>query len=171
MWARRVIPAEIRQHLDPFALFEWFYIEPVQGFGTHPHRGFELVSYMLEGGMDQGDLLGHLRVARPGDAMRITTGSGLHHSEFPAGDESCSGLQLWVNLPCEAKDVGPSYEDSDAEDLPTRETDGVTVTTVVGDDDLTEADCVIVDAEDGETLSVTAESDLRFVALTRVPHR
>lgn len=133
MRARRVFPTEARRHLDPFVLCERFYIEPHQGFDTHPHRGFEIVSYMLEGGMAHDDSMGHSSVAREGDAMRVTTGSGMEHSELPDDDAPCSGLQLWINLPRERKTVDPGYEDADSEELPTEDVGGATVTTVVGE--------------------------------------
>ncbi|GAA0286461.1 pirin family protein [Halobacterium noricense] len=121
------------EHLDPFVLFERFYIDPDQGFPMHPHRGFEIVSYMVDGGMDHEDSLGVSNVAEEGDAMRITTGSGIRHSEFPAGGRGCNGLQLWVNLPRAKKDADPDYVDATQADLPTEEHEGATVTTVVGD--------------------------------------
>jgi redox-sensitive bicupin YhaK (pirin superfamily) len=132
MNASRVLPTAARDHLDPFVVFERFYIAPDQGFETHPHRGFEIVSYMLEGRMAHDDSLGNEDVVGPGDAMRVTTGSGIRHSEMPAGG-ACNGLQLWVNLPRELKGTDPGYGDVSANDLPTTETAGATVTTVVGE--------------------------------------
>ncbi|WP_232688851.1 pirin family protein [Halobacterium zhouii] len=119
-------------NLDPFVLFERFYIDPNEGFPMHPHRGFEIVSYMVEGGMAHEDSLGVTNTATEGDAMRITTGSGIRHSEFPADGQGCNGLQLWVNLPQAEKDADPDYVDATAADLPTEQVDGATVTTVVG---------------------------------------
>lgn len=120
-------------HLDPFVLFEQFYIDPDQGFPMHPHRGFEIVSYMLDGGMAHEDSLGVTNTATENDAMRITAGEGIRHSEFPAGGSGCTGLQLWVNLPRDQKDTTPDYADVTAAELPTEHRDGATVTTVIGD--------------------------------------
>ncbi|MCU4926098.1 pirin family protein [Halobacteria archaeon AArc-dxtr1] len=133
MRADRLFPTDAQAHFDPFVVFEHFHIEPSQGFDTHPHRGFEIVSYMLDGEMAHADSMGHESVAGPGDAMRITTGSGMTHSELPAGEGGCSGLQLWINLPREAKSVEPSYQDASPADLPVTARDGATVRTVVGD--------------------------------------
>ncbi len=133
MRAKRAFPTETQSHLDPFVLFEEFHIAADQGFDTHPHRGFEIVSYVLEGGMVHDDSLGHSAVARAGDAMQVTTGRGVRHSELPADDAACSGLQLWVNLPRELKGIEPAYRDAAATELPVEETPGATVTTVVGD--------------------------------------
>lgn len=120
-------------HLDPFVLFEQFEIEPDDGFPMHHHRGFEIVTYMLEGGMAHDDSLGVSHTARAGDAMSIVTGSGFRHAEFPADDAGCTGLQLWVNLPSDLKDADPDYADASADDLPTTRLEGATVTTVVGE--------------------------------------
>jgi len=65
--------------------------------------------------------------------MAITTGGGMTHSELPADDEPCSGLQLWVNLPREKKDVRPRYQGATSEVLPVSDVEGSTVTTVVGE--------------------------------------
>ena len=132
--SNRAFPTnEYPSHLDPFVLFERFYIDPDEGFPMHPHWGFEIVSYMIEGGMAHEDSLGVSHTASESDAMHITTGSGIRHSEFPADGEGCNGLQLWVNLPRDRKAVDPAYADAAADDLPTEETEGATVTTVVGD--------------------------------------
>ena len=120
-------------NLDPFVLFERFYIDPDRGFPMHPHKGFEIVSYMIEGGMDHADSLGVEHTAREGEAMRITTGNGIRHSEFPADGKACNGLQLWVNLPREEKEADPDYVDAGADELPTADLNGATVTTVVGE--------------------------------------
>ncbi|RDI71839.1 pirin family protein [Halopelagius longus] len=120
-------------HLDPFVLFERFYIDPNAGFPMHRHEGFEIVSYMLEGGMDHEDSLGVEHTAYAGDGMQITAGGGIQHSEFSADGDACNGLQLWVNLPRAEKDADADYADASAEELPTEESDGATVTTVVGD--------------------------------------
>ena len=132
--SNRAFPTEGHpSNLDPFVLFERFYIDPDTGFPMHPHKGFEIVSYMIEGGMEHADSLGVEHIAREDGAMRITTGGGIRHSEFPADGEACNGLQLWVNLPRDEKEADPDYVDANAEELPTRETDGATVTTVVGE--------------------------------------
>jgi len=133
MIGNRVMPTPARDHLDPFVVFERFFIEATQGFDTHPHRGFEIVSYMLEGGMVHEDSLGESHTAHPGDAMRITAGSGIEHSELPADDEPCSGLQLWVALPENRKDRDAGFRNVPGGDLPTAEGAGATVTTVVGE--------------------------------------
>jgi len=132
--SNRAFPTDSYPHnLDPFVLFEQFYIDPDDGFPMHPHRGFEIVSYMIEGGMEHEDSLGVANTAYENDAMRITTGSGIRHSEFPADGQACTGLQLWVNLPQAETDAEPDYVDATADSLQTEERDGATVTTVIGE--------------------------------------
>ncbi|SNZ15228.1 hypothetical protein SAMN06269185_2423 [Natronoarchaeum philippinense] len=132
--ANRAFPTNsYPSHLDPFVLFERFYIDPEKGFPMHPHKGFEIVTYMLDGGMDHEDSLGVEHTAYGGDAMQITTGSGIEHAELAADGAACTGLQLWINLPREDKDAEPSYADASPDELPTEDRDGATVTTVVGE--------------------------------------
>ncbi len=132
--SNRAFPTDAHPtHLDPFVLFERFYIDPEKGFPMHRHEGFEIVSYMIEGGMDHEDSLGVEHTAYENEAMRITTGSGIRHSEFPADGAACNGLQFWVNLPRADKDADPDYADATTDELPIRELDGATVRTVVGD--------------------------------------
>ncbi|WP_222916366.1 pirin family protein [Natrinema sp. SYSU A 869] len=132
MRATRAFPTRTHSHLDPFVLFERFHIAADQGFPTHRHSGFEILTYMLEGGMAHDDSLDNTETAQAGEAMRISAGKGIEHSEFPA-EGPCSGLQLWVNLPRDRREIDPSYADATAEQLPTAASDGATVTTVVGE--------------------------------------
>jgi len=130
----RAFPTEAYpHHLDPFVLFERFYIDPDKGFPMHTHKGFEIVSYMIEGGMEHEDSLGVEHTASEDESMRITTGREISHSEFPADERACNGLQLWVNLPREKKDIEPDYVDASADELPTADHEGATVTTIVGE--------------------------------------
>jgi redox-sensitive bicupin YhaK (pirin superfamily) len=160
--SNRAFPTDSYPHnLDPFVLFEQFYIDPDKGFPMHPHRGFEIVSYMIEGGMEHEDSLGVANTAYENDAMRITTGSGIRHSEFPADGQACTGLQLWVNLPQAEKDADPDYVDATADALPTEKRDGATVTTVVGEGSpislYTPMEYLDVSVTDAWTWSVPAE--------------
>ncbi|WP_238717342.1 pirin family protein [Natronorubrum halophilum] len=132
MRANRAFPTRAHSHQDPFVLFERFHIDAGQGFPAHAHAGFEICTYMLEGGMAHGDSLGDDTTTRAGEAMGITAGEEIRHSEFPA-DGPCSGLQLWINLPRNRKDIEPSYADASSDQLPTEAVDGASVTTVVGE--------------------------------------
>ena len=84
-------------------------VKPGQGFGTHPHKDMEIVTYVLEGGLMHKDSLGNGGVIRPGDLQRMTAGTGIMHSEYNASaTEAVHLYQIWL-LP-ERKGLGPSYE-------------------------------------------------------------
>lgn len=84
------------------------WIQPGQGFGTHPHRDMEILTWVLEGGVEHKDSLGSGDVIRPGDLQRMSAGTGILHSEFNASQtEPVHLLQIWL-LP-EAKGLAPRY--------------------------------------------------------------
>ncbi|MDE3061162.1 MAG: pirin family protein, partial [Pseudomonadota bacterium] len=72
-------------------------IEPAQGFGTHPHRDMEILTYMLEGELAHRDSMGNGRVIRQGEVQGMSAGTGITHSEFNASrDRLCHLLQIWI---------------------------------------------------------------------------
>lgn len=98
-----------------FCLIIFIYKEG-RGFPTHPHRGFEAITYPFEGGMQHVDNLGNESTVTAGGAQRFTAGRGIEHSEMPQGNTS--GIQLWINLPKQLKKLPPDYLAVNENDIP-----------------------------------------------------
>ncbi|HVN54761.1 MAG TPA: pirin family protein [Anaerolineaceae bacterium] len=125
---------------DPFLLFDHFAFNdplegPVRGFPTHPHRGIETVTYMLEGNVRHRDSLGNAGVIGPGDVQWMTSGRGILHEEMPGKGPSgrIRGFQLWVNLPASQKMSQPRYQEVTEETIPVVEKDGARVRVIAGE--------------------------------------
>ncbi len=124
---------------DPFLLFDHFAFNdpnegPIRGFPTHPHRGIETVTYMLEGNVRHRDSIGNLGVIGPGDIQWMTSGRGILHEEMPSRSPEgrVVGFQLWVNLPAANKMDQPRYQEVNARDVTELQKDGVKVRVVAG---------------------------------------
>jgi redox-sensitive bicupin YhaK (pirin superfamily) len=145
MLVTRPFPTARLDQLDPFLLLDR--MGPVthapgeaKGAPDHPHRGFETVTYVLEGAIQHGDSQGNHGRIGAGDVQWMTAGSGVVHSEMPAEDirrdgGRVHGFQLWVNLPRRDKMMKPRYQELRAAEIPTATTeDGkVTVTVIAGE--------------------------------------
>jgi len=112
----RVIGGPQLPELDPFLLLDEFGTDRpedyIAGFPEHPHRGFETVTYMLDGRMRHRDNHGNEGLLTPGSVQWMTAGRGLVHSEMPEQQEGrMRGFQLWVNLPARLKMTEPRYQE------------------------------------------------------------
>ncbi|MCU1641160.1 MAG: pirin family protein [Nocardia sp.] len=124
---RRPFPSMNLRSADPFLLLDEMgpvTYEPYEAKGApwHPHRGFETVTYMLDGTMVHHDSNGGGGVMNEGDTQWMTAGSGILHDELPAEELVIAGgrfhgFQLWVNLPKTLKMTAPRYQDLKAGDL------------------------------------------------------
>jgi redox-sensitive bicupin YhaK (pirin superfamily) len=129
--------------VDPFLLID--HMGPADyapgeavGAPDHPHRGFETVTYMIEGAFEHEDSAGHKGRIGPGDVQWMTAGAGVVHSEMPSAairrdGGRVEGFQIWVNLPATDKMVQPRYQEYTAEQIPTVDLpDGVKVRVIAG---------------------------------------
>ena len=119
----RVIGQPALPDLDPFLLLDEFGTDNpgdyIAGFPAHPHRGFETVTYMLDGRMRHKDNHGHEGVLVPGAVQWMTAGRGIVHSEMPEQTAGrMRGFQLWLNLPAVAKMSKPAYQEFGPERIP-----------------------------------------------------
>jgi len=128
----RLFPTHQIMNHDPFVLFDHFTLKEGTGFPHHPHRGFEAITYVFEGGMNHKDNLGNDKFVSQGGAQVFCAGSGLIHSEMPANKGTTSGIQLWINLAKKEKGINPTYQFFEKEDLPSYSENGVEVVDIVG---------------------------------------
>lgn len=129
---QRVFPSPQLRHLDPFVLLDDFDVRVPAGFPDHPHRGFEAFTYMIDGAFHHRDSMGNDSTIGPGGTQRFNSGAGARHSEMPGTRGSNRGLQLWVNLPRDRKQMTPEYQGVPGDQMPVDERDGQRIHTVVG---------------------------------------
>lgn len=124
--------------LDPFLMLDEFSSmnadDYIAGFPDHPHRGFETITYMLEGHMLHRDHLGNQGDLKSGGAQWMTAGRGIIHSEMPQQSNGyLHGFQLWINLPAQQKMQPATYQDLQPEQIPTiKLSNGGTVKIIAG---------------------------------------
>ncbi len=135
---RRVIGQPELAELDPFLMLDEFGTDSpddyIAGFPDHPHRGFETVTYMLDGRMRHRDNHGHEGLLGPGSVQWMTAGRGIVHSEMPEQQAGrMRGFQLWLNLPAGQKMTEPKYQEFGPERIPVATpAAGVTVKVIAG---------------------------------------
>ncbi|XP_046575343.1 LOW QUALITY PROTEIN: pirin-like protein [Haliotis rubra] len=143
---RRVIGGVVPR-CDPFLMLD--HIGPTEhkpgealGAPDHPHRGFETVTYVIDGGVKHQDSAGNKGVLKAGWVQWMTAGSGVVHSEMPTDDllkngGKQEGFQLWVNLPSKNKMMEPRYQEVPAETIPSVKTpDGNVIVKVIAGESL-----------------------------------
>jgi len=135
----RLLTQDLQQRLDPFLMLDNFATDDpddyAAGFPDHPHRGFETVTYMIEGRMRHRDSGGHEGLLQSGGVQWMTAGRGLVHSEMPEQENGrMEGFQLWLNLPGDRKLCDPWYRDIASSEIPEFTTpEGVLVRVVAGE--------------------------------------
>ncbi len=129
------------EEVDPFLLLDVFDASEMSSrgegpaFPKHPHRGFEILTYLLSGATTHAGSIGDGTVVRGGGLQKITTGRGIWHGEGPdpGSDEPVRGLQLWVNLARKDKGIDPEYQILEPEAVPVEEQGGAKVRVLVGE--------------------------------------
>ncbi len=139
---RRPFPTNGLDMVDPFLMLDEMgpvVYRPGEAVGApdHPHRGFETITYILDGELEHKDSVGHRGVLGAGDVQWMTAGSGVIHSEMPTErilreGGRVHGFQIWVNLPAAKKMTPPRYQERTAEQIPeARSEDGLARVKVV----------------------------------------
>lgn len=132
----RIIGSPELDMLDPFLMLDAFGSdkpdEYLAGFPSHPHRGFETVTYLIAGRMRHKDSTGREGVIEPGGVQWMTAGRGIIHSEMPEQEDGLlMGFQLWVNLPASAKMMEPVYQEFPKEQIAVSRLDNGTQVRVI----------------------------------------
>jgi redox-sensitive bicupin YhaK (pirin superfamily) len=132
----RIIGSQELNVLDPFLLLDAFESDNphdyIGGFPSHPHRGFETVTYLLAGRMRHKDNAGNEGVIEPGGVQWMTAGKGIVHSEMPEQENGLlMGFQLWVNLPAAAKMSEPAYQEFSPDRVPLEQRQNGTLVRVI----------------------------------------
>ena len=135
---KRIIGSPELNMLDPFLLLDEFGSDNpddyIAGFPPHPHRGFETITYMINGKFKHKDTAGNEGFLTDGSVQWMTAGRGVVHSEMPEQTEGLMrGFQLWLNLPKDKKMIAPSYKDIHAEEIPVIDADGIKVKVISGE--------------------------------------
>lgn len=135
---KRVFGGGELTRFDPFLMLDEFGSDQaadyIGGFPPHPHRGFETVTYMLEGNMEHRDHMQNIGRLGPGDVQWMKAGSGVIHSEMPQQEEGrMRGFQLWVNLPAREKMTPATYNDIAAATIPAYVVGEVTIKSIAGE--------------------------------------
>ena len=133
----RVLTHDLQKRLDPFLMLDAFGTDNpgdyIGGFPDHPHRGFETVTYMLQGRMRHRDSAGNVGLLVPGSVQWMTAGRGVIHSEMPEQEDGAmEGFQLWLNLPGKNKMMAPWYRDIASDEIPEWQAEGVTARVIAG---------------------------------------
>lgn len=137
---KRVLPSDDLEYeeTDPFLLLDVFDASKLKiegkAFPAHPHRGFEIITYILKGRAGHSDDMGNKSIVRGGGLQKITAGKGMWHEEgpVPGEKEGTAGLQLWINLARRDKAMAPSYQALQPEEVPVVKSDGITIRKLVG---------------------------------------
>jgi redox-sensitive bicupin YhaK (pirin superfamily) len=171
----RVLTQPLQQRLDPFLMLDAFGSDTasdyIGGFPSHPHRGFETVTIMLEGRMRHRDSVGNVGLLEPGSVQWMTAGRGIIHSEMPEQQEGrMAGFQLWVNLAAKDKMTAPAYRDVPPAEVPVVTLAGGTSVRVIAGQALGQAGAVARPTTEPIVLDIRLPAGQSFDAALPVGH-
>ena len=132
----RVLGRDTVLDFDPFLMLDSFDStnpeDYIKGFPTHPHRGIETITYLIEGIIEHEDSLGNKGTIKSGQSQWMTAGSGIMHQEMPKEHPRMLGLQLWLNLAAKDKMAQPKYFDITEEMIGVAKEDGAVIRVISG---------------------------------------
>ena len=163
----RVMGQPALMELDPFLLLDAFRSDDpddyIAGFPPHPHRGFETVTYLLNGRMRHKDNAGNEGIIAPGGVQWMTAGKGIVHSEMPEQEDGLlEGFQLWINLPASHKMTAPNYQEHDKNSIPTEDRSNALIKVISGKTSRGTTGPVIQPLTEPLYLDITLEANAEF---------
>ena len=162
----RTIGTPALRNYDPFMLLDQISSdnpdEYIAGFPSHPHRGFNTFTYMIDGDMEHKDSMGNTGNLGPGGAQWMKAASGVIHSEMPKQENGLMrGFQLWINLPAANKMDTPEYQEYKSDAFPVVDTPDYSVKVLIGH--FADADAPIVDdITEVSYLDIQLQADKHF---------
>ena len=172
----RIIGSQQLNMLDPFLLLDCFESEQaldyIGGFPTHPHRGFETVTYLLHGRMRHKDSAGHEGLIESGGVQWMTAGKGILHSEMPEQENGLlQGFQMWVNLPGYAKMTEPQYQEFSPASIPLEKSEnGAQIRVIAGKTDRGTVGPVVNKYTHPTYMDITLHAGVTFTQALPVEH-
>ncbi len=141
---RQPIPSKNIPRADPFLLLHHYGPYPINkqnnpfDLGTHPHRGFEPITFLIQGEQKHRDSLGNVQIIKEGGVQWITSGKGILHAEGPTPEfiekgGELEGIQLWLNLPAHRKMMEPNYQQANIEQMEKITMDKALLTIIAGE--------------------------------------
>ncbi|MFV2092101.1 MAG: pirin family protein, partial [Hyphomicrobiales bacterium] len=164
----RIIGSPKLDMLDPFLLLDLFESDQasdyIGGFPSHPHRGFQTVTYMLAGRMRHKDNAGHEGVIEAGGVQWMNAGRGVIHSEMPEQQSGLlAGFQLWVNLPAADKLSPPDYQEFAAAEIPAQVHEpGISIKVISGKTDFATTGPVSIAATEPLYFDIDLDAGVAF---------
>ncbi|MGY5352692.1 pirin family protein [Wenyingzhuangia sp. IMCC45533] len=141
---RQPIPSRSIPRANPFLLLHHYGPYPISkqsnpfDLGAHPHRGFEPITFLIQGEQKHRDSLGNIQTIKDGGVQWITSGKGILHAEGPTPEfveksGELEGIQLWLNLPADKKMMEPNYQQADIEEMESIVADKAVLTVIAGE--------------------------------------
>lgn len=130
--AYRLIPSN-GHHMDPFVIFDEYFVYPDSSFPMHPHGGFEGFQMLMEGSTEYKDNLGNEGLIEAGDVRRFVAGPGFQHSEYPISEETVRGYLLWIKLPHNKRSIPSFFQELHGDEVHRKEDDVSIQTTIFGE--------------------------------------
>jgi quercetin 2,3-dioxygenase len=132
IWGKRFFPSNFMRGFDPFVLLDEIFVEPPGGLPTKVNKGFESITYVIDGRIDFKDTDGNIRHISDGGVEKYSAGKGIQHSFHPVQNGVNHLIRLWINLPKDLKDSTGAFQYLEGKDIPYEETSSKLIRKIAG---------------------------------------